>query len=419
MKFSDSLRWGLRGVRQRKLRAALTILGILVGTAAVIALVSQTQGIQTSIVSQIDKLGSTTIVVRPGSNNVLLTQSDVGIISQIPGVASAVPILLAQIKVYGANGPRTFSLVGIDPNQLDIVVKGAVLSEGRIYQALSSSEILIGANVEFPQGLTSAYLAVNQPVTIQVGAVNTVSKVVQVAGSFQIFGASLLVSVDDSVFMSLKGALTLLNRNSYSAIYVQAADANSVNRVSTYIQSVYGPNVSILTVAQITQIVSSIIGLLTVLLGAISGISLFVAGLGIMNIMFVSVLERTREIGLLKAVGFKSRDVLSVFLSEAVIQGIIGGILGILTGTGISFIIPFFVNGLGSSFSGNAQSFGGAGGANGGPASGFTSLTYSPSISPEVVVMVFLFALAISLLAGLYPARRASRMDPVVALRSE
>jgi ABC-type lipoprotein release transport system permease subunit len=101
MKISDSILWGLRGIRQRKLRAALTILGILVGTAAVIALVSQTQGIQTSIIGQMDKLGPTAIIVRPGSSNVILTQSDVGVIGQIPGIVNGVPIVMGQIRVFG------------------------------------------------------------------------------------------------------------------------------------------------------------------------------------------------------------------------------------------------------------------------------------------------------------------------------
>jgi putative ABC transport system permease protein len=420
MKFSDSIRWGVRGIRQRKLRAALTILGILVGTAAVIALVSQTQGISVSIVGQIGKLGPNSIIIRPASATVILTQKEIGIIQQMPGVAYVIPVVMGTVKIYGAGSTRTFSLVGVDSAQFDLLVSGATISEGRKYQSTSYSEILVGHNVKLPQDLNAPLLSVGQSVTVESVGPNPTRKVVQVVGSLDTYGLSLFVSVDDGVFMSLSGASSYLGRTSYNALFVETVDAGSVDYVVNNLKAIYGTNLSAITVNQISQIVSTITGFLTILLGAIAGISLLVAGLGIMNIMFVSVIERTREIGVLKALGFKGRDILSMFLSEAAVLGIIGGTLGILSGTAISYVIPLFISGVGSDFGGQeAMDLGGGQGGAGFGSAAAGSFSYSPVISPEVVLVVFLFALTVSLLAGLYPARRASKMDPVTALRHE
>ncbi|MGQ9760039.1 MAG: ABC transporter permease [Candidatus Methanomethylicaceae archaeon] len=402
MRTSDVLKWGIRGISERKLRAALTILGIMVGTAAVIALVSQTEGIQTSIVDQMNKLGPNTISLRPASGVVILTEKDVNHILQMPDVELVIPAVTSTVRVYGTQSSRTAQLVGIDPSQFGELVAGYELEEGRLYQLLSYSEIVVGTNVHQPQDLTSPFVNVGQTATIES---RSARKVVSVVGSLNPYGMTALVSVDDSIFMSLKGALNFLGRTSYSALFVKATNPDAVDLIVNNIRAAYGNSLSIMTVKQITQIVTSITGQLTILLGSIAAISLFVAGLGIMNIMFVSVIERTREIGVLKALGFKNRNILAIFLSEAGIVGLVGGLLGITIGSAISYSIPYIIS---RGFSAPSTQFGGN-----------MSFSYAPLIRPEMALLVFAFALAVSLLAGLYPARRASKMDPVVALRHE
>ncbi|MDI9644694.1 MAG: ABC transporter permease [Candidatus Verstraetearchaeota archaeon] len=405
MKPSDIIRWGLRGIRQRKLRAALTVLGIMVGTAAVVALVSQTEGIQASILEQVNRLGPNTISIRPSSGSVVLTQTDANRILQMPGVDYVVPIVTSTARVYGGGTSRIFTLVGIDSSEFDILISGAKLAEGRLYQPVSYSEVLIGSYVSQPQDLTYPLVTFGQTTTIEIGLVNPVRKTVQVIGVLEPYGTAAFISVDDSLFMSLKGAMALTGRSSYSALFVKANDADSVDYAVDNIKAIYGTRLNIVTVKQITQIVSTITGQLTVLLGAIAAISLFVAGLGIMNIMFVSVIERTREIGVLKALGFTNNDVLLIFLSEAAIMGVVGGALGILVGSGISYVIPVILS---AGISRTAGSFGTA-----------QSFSYTPIIRADIAAFVLLFAIAVALLAGFYPARRGSKMDPVVALRSE
>ncbi|MBC7121273.1 MAG: ABC transporter permease [Candidatus Methanosuratus sp.] len=406
MKSSDILRWGLRGISQRKLRAALTILGIVVGTAAVIALVSQTEGIQSSIIDQVNKLGPNTISIMPASSAVVLTQTDVNKMLQMPGVEHVVPVVTSPVRVYGGGTSKLFTLVGVDSADFDMLISDAECAEGRMYQPLSYSEVTVGSSVRQPQDLTSPMVTVGQPATIEVGLLaNPVRKTVQVVGVLEPYGIATFVSVDDSLFMSLKGAMALTGSSSYGAIFIKTTDVDSVDYVVESLKAIYGTRLNILTVKQITQIVSIITGQLTILLGAIAAISLFVAGLGIMNIMFVSVIERTREIGVLKALGFTNNDVLLIFLSEATVMGIIGGALGILVGSGVSYIVPIILS---AGISSTAESFGVA-----------QSFLYTPIIRPDVAALVLLFAVAVALLAGFYPARRASKMDPVVALRHD
>lgn len=405
MRSSDILRWGLRGIRQRRLRAALTILGIMIGTAAVIALVSQTEGIQSSILEQVNKLGPNTISIRPASGAVVLTQTDVNKMLQIPGVEYVVPVVTAPVRLYGGGTSKLFTLVGVDSAEFEILISGATYEEGRLFQPLSYSEVTVGSSVKQPQDLSYPMVVVGQSATVEIGLVDPVKKTVQVVGALDPYGTATLVSVDDSLFMSLKGAMALLGRSSYSALFIKTTDVDSVDYVVENIKAIYGTRLTILTVKQITQIVSTITGQLTVLLGAIAAISLFVAGLGIMNIMFVSVIERTREIGVLKALGFTNNNVLMIFLSEAAIMGVVGGILGLLVGTGISYLIPVALS---AGMSRTASSFGSA-----------TAFSYTPIVRADVAVFVLLFAVAVALLAGFYPARRGSRMDPVVALRHD
>jgi putative ABC transport system permease protein len=210
-------------------------------------------------------------------------------------------------------------------------------------------------------------------------------------------------------------------------IIVKTYDPTTINDVIANIRIIYGTNLNILSVQQIAQIATIITNALGILLGAIAGISLLVAGLGIMNIMVVSVIERTREIGVMKALGFRSREVLAIFLSEALFLGIIGGVLGLMLGGGVSYALPQVLSGAqtqtletigqSSGFSMSAQT-----GAEGGAfynMSQMTNFSYQPMISLENVLQILLFAILVSLFAGIYPARRASQMDPIEALRHD
>jgi ABC-type antimicrobial peptide transport system permease subunit len=225
--------------------------------------------------------------------------------------------------------------------------------------------------------------------------------------------------------MSLPAAQLLLHTDSFNVIMVKAKNESSVTPLSNLISQVYGNNARILNVQQIAATASSIIGAITTLFAIVAGISLMVAAIGIMNVMLMAVMERTREIGIMKSVGFKSRDILSIFIVQAMLIGLVGGIIGIVVGAGVSYALAGAASGSHSSTasSGGAGSasfsggggFGGGGGTSGPPSGSFS---FTPLITPTAIVEALFAAVAVSVIAGIYPAWRASRMQPIDALRS-
>jgi putative ABC transport system permease protein len=184
--------------------------------------------------------------------------------------------------------------------------------------------------------------------------------------------------------------------------------AGDVTTVQQEIETYYGDQVRVMNAGSMVSSVESITSQMTMFLGSIGGVSLFVAAVGITNTMFVSVMERTREIGILKAIGYKPKQIMGMFLSEAALSGIIGGMGGTIVGYVLSFII-------GGSLSG----FTGFGMGRGPPGQSSSSTSFTPVFTPELIAFSLLFPIGIAILAGLYPAWRASRMNAVVALKYE
>jgi len=207
------------------------------------------------------------------------------------------------------------------------------------------------------------------------------------------------------VFVSLQAAQILLKTPYYSSIYIAVDSTDNVAAVQTAIQTIYGTQINIINAGSIASSVSAVTTQITVFLGSIGSVVLFVAAIGIANTMYVAVMERTREIGILKALGFKGAQIMSMFLTEAAITGVVGGVLG----TGLGFILAYAMGG--------SLSFGGGRGFGGG---GGTAAPPSPPIfSPQLIIFSLIFPVGMSILAGLYPAWRASKMNIVNALKYE
>jgi putative ABC transport system permease protein len=208
----------------------------------------------------------------------------------------------------------------------------------------------------------------------------------------------------------LDTAIDFYETEEVSTIGVQLeSDSEAViESVTTAIEALFDGEVTVTSATAMLDMISTMIGTIELLLGGIAAISLLVAGIGIMNIMIVSIMERTREIGILKALGAKGRTVLSIFLAEAAVIGILGGVFGIITGGVIAVLLSSVLGGF-------TMGMGGGQGAN--PMSALTTIT--PVITLELVFWAMFFGIIVSVFFALYPARRASKLQPVDALRNE
>ncbi len=442
MELKDIMWLSMKDLSQKKVRTALTMIMVAIGVAAIIALISQTQGISVSIQKSLSSLGPTTILLTSTSTTGF-TSADTARISQLSYVNYTIPVVEGSASAI-ANGYNTsVTLIGITPQGLEEFTGGNVsIYQGTLYSDTLSPSSLIGYSVAFPSSAGgSEAVDVGQPITLEIkGRGGSSTYTVPVTGILNQYGSSI-VSIDTAVLMSLQEAQELLHESSYSIIIVKAKNLSDVTPLSTELSDIYGSNARVLTTQQLLQTTSSVIGSISLILGIVGGISLLVAAIGIMNVMLISVYERTHEIGIMKSIGFKRKHILLVFMTQALLIGVLGGISGIVLGVGASEALSVVFTHASSSTTGattttsttfrGSGSFAGGSGAGGAvfvssagaaptstSSSGLSSsLSYSPAFTPEVILISLIVAILVSLLAGIYPAIRASKLEPIDALR--
>jgi putative ABC transport system permease protein len=416
MKITRVIRETFTSLNANKLRTGLTVLGIVIGVAAVIAMLSVGQGAQNSITSQINSIGTNVLEVSAGSrarfeaggvnavrNIRALTLADAQAIAnplQAPSVKAVAPIIQGSNISAAANGQTTTTQVfGVTTSYFTIrnqqVTEGAFFNDQQVNT--HARVAIIGTDLAttlFGQtsGLTGQTILIN-------------SQTFTIIGILKSAGGTSFGSADNQVIVPLTTARDrIVNRpgTSVDGIYVQATSATAVAEATTQISDIMRlrhhvavgkEDFSVLSQASLLTTATSITGILTAFLGGIAGISLLVGGIGIMNIMLVSVVERTREIGLRKALGARNRDIMSQFLAESSFLSLLGGLIGILLGWLISLIIGQIASAAGTSL--------------------------NPAVSLNAVLLATLFSIAVGLFFGIYPARRAARLEPVEALRYE
>ncbi len=400
--------WG--GIVTHKLRSSLTILGIVIGVGAVITLMSVGRGTTASILSTIESIGSDLITISPGSFTFggvrggvsqTLTMEDAEAISeQVSNISAVAPSYSSNLQLVVGGENMNSQVTGTTPEYQDVnnleIASGIFFSE-QDYQR-GSKVAVIGSNVaETLFGETS-------PVGQQVRMGNIIARVIGVLESRESM-MMMMGSSNDAIYIPLTAMQqavaqprTPQGERVVSSIALTVSDEEQADSVVEEITELLrtrhklGPGADddfrIISIEEISSTISEVTGTLTLLLGAIAAISLLVGGIGVMNIMLVSVLERTREIGIRKALGARERDIWGQFLIEAAFLSFAGGIIGVIAGWGISYII----NSMGIMVT---------------------------VVTPDIVILAVSVSVGIGLFFGFYPAWNASRLNPIDALRSE
>ena len=400
MKVGDLIGLALSRLGTGKLRTALTMLGVIIGVASVVALVSVAQGATAGISNQLQSLGTNLLTVSPGftrtgatrgaiGSATTLTVDDANALASLDGVAVTAPELTTSKLVIAGSQNETARIIGTTPGYLTVFAYqmwvGSFLNAASVDHKLRVA--VIGATTADNLSLTDASIGS----TIYIGGLPF-----ELICITQPKGGS--TTTDDQVMIPLSTAHELfIGSNSVSAIGLSATSQDEISTVSAEITATLEQrhgitngvdDFTIANQAQLLGTVSSVSDVLTLLLAGIASISLLVGGIGIMNIMLVSVRERTREIGIRKAIGARGRDILSQFLVEALALSLAGGLIGIGVGVLASFVI--------GSYAGWGFIF-----------------------SPLTVVIAVGFSLIVGIVFGVWPASQAARLDPVVALRYE
>jgi putative ABC transport system permease protein len=292
-----------------------------------------------------------------------------------------------------------------DPSNTSLVIGASVAANFKIGQSLTL-QIWNSTNE-----LTPPFSPINILLNSYTGSVGAILPAV---GGFNLGGPA-----DSGIYMQMDNALAFFNSSTVSSIIVQLGVANptqdQITNVTDTIETYFNNLVTVTSGTAILSTINSIFSIITVFIGAIAGISLVVAGIGIMNIQIVAILERTREIGILKAMGAKDRTILGAFLSETLFIGLIGAGLGILVGYALALVAGSVIGGLVSGGGG----FGGIGGGAAARTAASSGITIMPVITISLLLEAVLFGVLVAVVFGLYPAWRASRLKPVEALRAE
>lgn len=387
-----------------KMRSILTMLGIIIGVAAVIALVSIGNGVKQDIQNSISSLGSNLLMVMPGAPRTpgvrpsagsmkSLKVSDYEAISKLDGVKAASPMTNGSYVVIYQNKNWTTSVSGVSYNYLDVnnwsMKSGRFLSEKNVQNR--ERVAVVGKTV------VKNLFGDEDPVGAEIRVKNIPFRIIGVLNSKG--SGAMGNDQDDMVIIPYTTAMERVDGIDYlRMIYVVGKDENGIDRLQSDIENLlrvrHGikdtnlDDFNIQNMNSIMETMEETTGTLTLFLGAVAAISLVVGGIGIMNIMLVSVTERTREIGVRKALGATYNVIVTQFLIEAVVISLMGGIIGIILGVGSSKLI--------------------------GMASGLSTV-----ISIPTIIMSFAFSMAIGLVFGIYPARKAAKLNPIDALHYE
>lgn len=414
MNVPDLLGYSLGAMRERKLRAILTIAMVVIGAGLMTALNGLTTGMYQYIGDQFGTLGANVVMVLPGMDSTTrITEQTASVIRQINGVKISIPYVQKVATVQSAGTTASILVTGSDQRYLNEIFPNLKVEEGTLVSPQDSIGIVLGHSVAYPPDKPRPFARLGSVVMVSFTTVKerqqvTVKRSFVVRGILAEMGTSgMFLPVDKMAFMSLPAATSFFDTaGDYSGVNVITSGPEKAEQVAVEIRRLYGRSFEVYTSKTMIQLIQNILGAFSMFLGSVASVSLIVASVGIFAGLYTSVMERTREIGLLKAIGFKKRGILGVFLCEATLIGIIGGLLGDLLGVGLGYGMAVIAGQVRGEFTGEL-------------AEGSVIAYVPPAFTVENFLFIMAFSIAVSMLAGAYPAWRASRLDPVVALRKD
>lgn len=388
MRVWQSIKMALRSIKGNKLRSALTMLGMIIGVSSVIVLVSIAQGSAQNVTSQITQLGTNLLTINTFGTDLSLTEEKISKLGELDGIKAISPVVSGRVNVKKDRTTSQVTLTGT--NAAYSTVRDTKVKQGRFITDIDNEYrqkiAVIGSDT------ATTFFGTENPVGQYIQIEGTSYKIVGVLASK---GSSMGQSGDNVIIVPLSTGQRLVKSTTINQVYLQGKSEDHMdfvmNEVKLTMASLY-PNksdsYSVTNQQDIMDTMSSVSDTMTMMLGGIASISLLVGGIGIMNIMLVSVSERTKEIGIRKAIGAKRRDVLLQFLIEAVVLSGVGGLIGILTGVSLGKILS-------------------------------STMDLAVSFSSTVMFGAFLFSLVVGVVFGVFPANKASKLNPIQALRYE
>lgn len=380
------IKLSLKSIYNNKLRSLLTMLGIIIGVMAVVILVSITQGAASGITNSISDMGSDKITAQIIDKEISLALEELEDLSENRLIDTVAPVISSNQTAKKNSESGSYSVIGVTESYFD--VQEAVIQRGRL---IKQSDIEWNTNVavigtDVAADLFGTWDAAGGTITIN-------DKLYKVVGVLEEQGSSLVGSDNSSILIPITTAGKIMGSNTISSFYVKSSGADTVERAVNYIESyLYSLTkdedaYSVNNQSEVLDAMDDVNSTMSLLLGGIAAISLVVGGIGIMNIMLVSVTERTREIGIRKAIGAKRRHILTQFLCEACILSVLGGLIGL----GLSVLIV----------------------------SGYNFLTGSAAdINRAIAFAAIAFCAVIGVGFGSYPAAKASKLQPIDALHT-
>jgi putative ABC transport system permease protein len=405
----DNIKMAFKNIKERKSRVFLTLIGIAIGIMAIVALRGMGQGMEEAVKGELSSLSDTIIVTTgsinvngmggggsfTGSQGVYFTDRDIETVERIQGLKSVDPVLFGAGAIKYNGIIQGVSFIGMDAQRMsDIFGIGFLgLSEGEFLTNGDQNKAIIGYNIAHDSFDTDIPIGGK----IEINGNNFV-----VNGIYNKQGAGMSIPTDDNIYLNVRDFKKLTGDKNVSGILIRVYDVEQAEDIANEIKESINQNhgtddfANVITMASIIESIQSVLWIIQMVLLGIAAIALVVASIGIMNTMLTSVMERTHEIGIMKAIGARNFDVMSIFITEGITISLIGGIVGVMLGI------------VGSRVFTSAIGF-----------SGDSGMSLSPVITIENIALAMFVAILVGVMSSLYPARKAAKMSPIEAVRYE